>query len=310
MTQSVRVALMLERGIAMKPNNTIPPSLLDNAAHFSDEFFQRFTLRTNKQPLKLTDDISKDYLFPTLYSDTSCAIGIFLCDYEKAQAMLPHPKMKPVAMPRGRALVTFSCYEYKQVRGLAPYNEIAITIPVMVDSDFSVPVLPLVMPKLFKKFGVHVIHMPVTSLENRIRGNNIWGLPKVVNSIEIKVENNVSTTKATDEEGNHYLTLKVPTSGKTSDFDEAVNLYSVLNNQLLQSQSQFKAPFNVNKHMNRLWKTGGDDPGVLTLGKGPFGDMLRKLDIEPQPFQFRHAANLNASFDLANPDYQAPSSID
>lgn len=290
----------------MKPNTVIEPGFVDNDAYFDNEFFKHLTLRTHKQPLKLNDNISKDYLFPTQYADTSCAMGIFMCDYQQAQAMLPHPKMKPVAMTKGRALVSFSCYEYKRVRGLAPYNEIAMTIPVMIDPSINIPVLPLLMDGMFKNFGIYVFHMPVTSLENRIRGNKIWGLPKVVDGIDINVHNAVSTTIATDENNNEYFELSVPTSGKESLIDMHSNLYSVLNNQLLQSPTHFKASFNINKHTNRLWKTGGKDPGILKLGKGPYADMLRKLDIEPQPFQFRYAASLNAYFDLHNEDYQAP----
>jgi hypothetical protein len=293
----------------MKPNTLIEPGLLANEAEFTDDFFQQFDLRHAKQPLKLTDTISKDYQFPTLYGNVTCAIGIFLCDYKKAQAMLPHPKMKPVAMPKGRALVTFSCYEYQSVRGVAPYNEIAMTIPVMIDPSINVPILPVIMDGLFKKFGYYVFHMPVTSLENRIRGRDIWGLPKVVDTINIKVAQNISKTSAIDELGNEYFSLFVPTTGKASHFDVKSNIYSKLENQLLQSPTQFKAQFNVNKYMNRLWQKGGKDPGLLTLGKGPYGDLLRTLDIEPQPFQFRYAAHMNACFDLPNKDYQAPFSF-
>lgn len=293
----------------MKPNTIIEPGLLANEAEFSDAFFQQFVLRSAKQPLKLTDSISKDYQFPTLYGNVTCAIGIFLCDYKKAQAMLPHPKMKPISMPKGRALVTFSCYEYQSVRGVAPYNEIAMTIPVMIDPSINVPVLPVIMDSLFKKFGYYVFHMPVTSLENRIRGNDIWGLPKVVDTINIKVEQNISKTSAIDEWGNEYFSLSVPTTGKATDFDVKSNIYSKLGNNLLQSPTQFKAQFNVNKYMNRLWQKGGKDPGLLTLGKGPYGDLLRTLEIDPQPFQFRYAAHMNACFHLPNEDYQAPFSF-
>ncbi len=290
----------------MKPNFNIEPGVLANEADFTDDFFQQFNLRKNKQPLELTDAISKDYLFPTFYGDVTCAIGVFLCDYDKAQAMLPHPHMKPVAMTKGRAIVTFSCYEYKQVCGVAPYNEIAMTIPVMVDPSINIPVLPIVVDSLFKKFGYYVFHMPVTSLENQIRGSKIWGLPKVVDTIDIGVEHGFSKTTATDEQGNEYFSLSVPTSGKATEFEVKSNLYSKLDKTLLQSATQFKGSFNVNKYMDRLWTSGGDDSGVMTIGPGPSGDMLRNLEIEPQPFQFRYASHMNACFDLPNEKYRAP----
>lgn len=290
----------------MKPNNIIEPGLLANDGEFTDDFFQQFVFRKAKQPLKLTDSISKDYQFPTLYGNVTCAIGIFLCDFKKAQALLPHPKMKPVPMPRGRALVTFSCYEYQRVKGVAPYNEIAMTIPVMIDPKVNIPVLPVIKDSLFSKFGYYVFHMPVTSLENRIRGNDIWGLPKVVDTIDIKVENQTSKTQATDEFGNQYFTLSVPTQGSAMAFDVKSNIYSKLGNQLLQSPTQFKAEFMVNKYMNRLWQKGGKDPGALIIGKGPYAELLHTLDIDPNPFQFRYAKQMNACFDLPNEDYKAP----
>ena len=108
----------------MKPNRSIEEGLLNNGDRFEDSFFKPFTLRTAPAPLALTDEIEKDYLFPTLYGDVTCGIAIFLCNYERAAAMMPHPSMSPVRMPRGRAVVLFSCYEYRNVLGVEPYNEV------------------------------------------------------------------------------------------------------------------------------------------------------------------------------------------
>ncbi|BBN82026.1 hypothetical protein PA25_20110 [Pseudoalteromonas sp. A25] len=289
----------------MQPNYQIAPSLLDNRSQFSSPFFNRFELRHASSPLKLNEQVSKNYLFPTLYGDVSCAIAVFLCDYKRAQALLPHPKMKPVAMPRGRALVTFSCYQYKRVLGLAPYNEIAMTIPVMVDPLVNVPVLPMLMQSL-DKFGYYVFHMPVTSEENRIRGREIWGLPKEVETVEIQTDNHYCTSRAIDAKGDHYLTLKVPTQGKAQHFDVASNLYSRLGTKLLQSPTHFKGGFNVNKNISRLWQKGEDDPKFLILGHGPKAQMLRELEIEPQPLETRYTAHMDACFDLANSNFVAP----
>ena len=291
----------------MKANYHITAEILDNTAQFSDAFFQQFSLRHNHQALRLTDSISKDYLFPTFYSDVSCAIAVFLCNYASACTVLPHPAMKPVRMPGNRAIVTFSCYEYRHVLNVAPYNEIAMTIPVQVDPFVDIPVLPMLMEKQFKKFGYHVFHMPVTSLENCIRGNKIWGLPKVVNDIIIQPMGVESEITAVDEAGNQYFRLRVPTTGKPQQFDVKSNLYSKLGNRLLQSQTAFKGNFNVNKFMSRLWQHDDDKAdSVLSIGEGPQGDLLRSLGIESRPFQFRYSHSMNACFDLPNDDYAAP----
>jgi len=264
----------------MKPSYEFSAELLDNVSQFEAPFFKGFNLRNRSQPLALTDEISKDYLFPTFYGDVTCAQAVYLCDYAKAQSMLPHPKMKPVAMPRGRALVAIACYIYRNVMNIPTYNEIAMTIPVMVDAKFNPPVLPMLIDS-FKSFGYYVFNMPVTSKENQIRGKKIWGLPKVVHEIDINHTDGFCETSAIDEDGNNYFQLKVPTQGSTTNFDVKANLYSQLGDELLQSQTCFQGAFNVNKNMSQLFKKGQKaSENHLVLGQGKYADQLRYMELE------------------------------
>jgi hypothetical protein len=286
----------------VKPNNHIDDSLVDNAASFSDPFFQRFEVRPAPQPLELRKGLSKTYSFPTFYADVMCAIAIFLCDAGRAEAILPHPSMKPVRMPGGRAVVLFSCYQYRNVMGLAPYNEIAMTIPIMVGAGYTPPLLPLVMD--FKKKGYYVFSMPVTSLENQIRGVKIWGLPKIVEEIEISTEGSHCTTVARDERGAAYFELSVPKAGASKHFDEAGHLYSMLDGQLLKSRTNFKGDFTVTTNPSQLWQKGRRaDAPALKLGSSPRADVLRDLQIEEAAFQFRYAESMNSCFDLPLEDW-------
>ena len=104
----------------MKPTFEINPKLFANESFFTHPYFKKFKLRKAEKPLQLTEAIAKDYLFPTLYGDVTCAIGIFLCDYKKALAVMQHSEIKPVRMTKGRSLVIFSCYQYRNVMGVAP----------------------------------------------------------------------------------------------------------------------------------------------------------------------------------------------
>ena len=290
----------------MKPTFDIDEALLDNAADFDNDFFKRFALRHAPEPLQLNERISKNYLFPTFYGDVTCAIAIFLCPYEKAAALMLHPRIKPVKVTRGRAPVVFSCYEYKHVLGVAPYNEIAMTIPVMVDPAVNVPVLPLVT-NLFSCFGYYVFSMPVTSLENQIRGLKIWGLPKVVQEIELCEDGGDCVTSAKEVSGETYFELRVPMAGTPTDFDVSSNLYSRLGDKLLQSETHFKARFNVTKHMGLLFKKNAKpDRPYLKLGDSPSARVLRDLELEEHPFQLRFAKHMSSCFDLSNPDFKSP----
>jgi len=286
----------------MKPNTSLDPGLVDNRGSFTDPFFQRFEVRPAPRPLELEEGLSKKYSFPTFYADVTCAIAIFLCDYERAETIMPDPSMKPVKMPGGRSVVLFSCYEYKSVMNLAPYNEIAMTIPIMVNAGWAPPLLPLVMD--FNKKGYYVFSMPVTSLENQIRGARIWGLPKIVEDIDISIGGSHCTTVARDENGDIYFELSVPKTGSTKHFDETGYLYSMLDGQLTKSQTNFKGEFGVSTNPSLLWKRGqrAEKP-ALTLGASSRADDLRALKIEEVAFQFRYAESMNSCFDLPLEDW-------
>ena len=283
----------------MSPNFIIEKELINNEHLFQDAFFKRFQLRYADTPLRLNDQISKNYQFPTFYGNVTCAMAIFFCNYERALAMMPHPSMKPINGTRGRALVAFSCYEYKNVLNIPGYNEIAMTIPVMVDGAFNPPLLPLVM-KSFSKAGYYVFSMPVTSQENQLRGTKIWGLPKVTEDIDVQVNGNYCVTTAKDDTGKNYFELKVPTSGKLQHLDETGYLYSVLDGKRLKSQTNFKGDFYINKHINLIWKKNQkSETQWLKLNDSPRAAALRSLQIEESPFQFRFCKSMNSCFDLA-----------
>ncbi len=268
----------------------VRPEMPANDDQFGDAFFKRFAMRD--RPLDLGGGVRKSYPFPTLYHDVGCAIGIFLCDYA-------HPKILPVRMPKQRTLVIFSCYEYRQVLKVWPYNEIAMTIPVMANAGFRPPVLPMLMSGLFPRFGYYVFGMPVTSQENQLRGTKIWGLPKVTQPIDISVDGGDCVTIAGEADGTPYFELRVPTAGAPTEFDVTGRLYSKLDGRIVKAETCFKGRFAVQKHMRAMWTRGlAPDREYLKIGAGPSAATLRALGIEPHPFQFRYSPSMNAAFDL------------
>lgn len=288
----------------MHPTSTYEKELLANEDRFDDPFFRRFALRHAAAPLALDAAIEKNYLFPTFYADVTCSIGIFLCDYGAAESILPDRRMKPVRMTRGRSLVTIASYVYRNVMGIRPYNEVAMTIPVLVDSWFRPPVVPMILD-VFAGFGFYVFGMPVTSLENRIRGNRIWGLPKTLNRIDIAEDAGECATVVFEEDGvTPCLTMRVPTGGAETLFDVGNNIYSVLDGRLLRARTRFRGTFKVTKHMGQLFRKGGEpEKPCLEIGNGPAAATLRRLGIERAPFQFRFSKSMNACFDLPDPEF-------
>jgi hypothetical protein len=284
----------------MKILNDFDATLLQNDNKFEDEFFKRFTLV--KHPIQLSDSIEKDYAFPTFYGDVTCSQAIFLCSYEEALKLMPHEKIKPVRALKGRAVLALSCYEYKNVMGIPPYNEVALTIAIEVDKAKSPALLPLV----FNNYsGYYVFSMPVTSRENCIRGNTIWGLPKVTQEIDIDVSGDEAVTVCRETDGTEYFRLRVPKAGKPKKMDETAYLYTRLNGKILKARTDFKGDFAINKNMRVLLKPDMvPDKPFLTLGSTPCGNAIKRLKIDPTPLQLRYVEHMNSCFDFYDETYE------
>ncbi len=293
----------------MKPSYDIPDELLNNASEFNNDFYRRFNVRTGDKPIVMNNRVKKDYLFPTFYGDVVCAMAVFFCSYEKAEKLVQNnlgAKVKPIKMGNGRSLVAFSNYEYKKVLGVRPYNEIAVAIPVMVNPGINnPPVLPMVLNS-FKHFGYYIAAMPVTSDENTQRGHKIWGLPKVTQAIDIYHNEDNCFTEAKESDGTTYLKIRVPEKGKAADYDVSSYLYTTHEGKLKRSETNFKGTFQMNKHMDLLFRKGAKpETAYLEIGDTESGQFYKNLEIEPHPFQLRYAENLSSCFDL--PEKEVPS---
>lgn len=284
----------------MKILNDFDASLLQNDNKFTDDFFKRFDLKKHK--IQLNNSVEKEYSFPTFYGDVTCSQAIFLCSYDEALKLMPHEKIKPVRALKGRAVLAISTYEYKNVMGIPPYNEVAFTIAVEADKKKN----PALLPLIFNNYsGYYVFSMPVTSRENCIRGNNIWGLPKVTQEIDIDVTGKEAVTVCRETDGREYFRLRVPKAGKPTKMDETTYLYTRLNGKILKARTDFKGDFTINKNMGVLLKpdTVPEKP-FLTFGDTPCGNALRKLKIDPTPLQLRYVEHMNSCFDFYDENYE------
>ena len=274
--------------------NEIP---VENQNLFDEPFFRRFSQR--KHLVKLSENVYKGYSFPTFYKDIRFSTIAFLCSFDKAKELMPHPKIKPVKMTRDKAAIIFSCYEYKTVKEIEPYNEVGFLIPVLVNSVFKMPVIPLLMSNYFRKFGYHVISMPVTSLESKIRGDKMWGLPKQINNVNFDAIDSVFSCTIKEETGEDIVKLKVPMSGIPKHLDDTTWLYTQKENgKKYKSQTWFKGDFMVNKFTRQLLKPTDSGSQFIEIGDSKTGQLLKSLEIENHPFQTRYSHNLTSAFDL------------
>ena len=283
----------------MKVSEKFDGSLLANEDKFQDPFFRRFQLK--KRKIRLTGDMEKEYAFPTLYGNVSCCQAIFLCSLDAARALMPHPSVRPVRALKNHAVMAVSCYEYKNVLGIPPYNEIAFTIAVDVEKEKDPVLLPLIRNCYS---GYFVFSMPVTSRENCLRGNVIWGLPKVTQEIDIDAAGSEANVKAF-ENGTEYFRLRVPKKGKLTPMDETTYLFPKLNGVVHKAETNFKGDFLIAKNLGVLLNPGKvpAEP-FITIGDSPCGQALKDLRISPMPLQLRYVEHMTACFDYYDETYE------
>jgi len=283
----------------MKVLEKFDGSLLSNEDKFQDPFYKRFQLK--KRKVKLTSAMEKEYDFPTLYGDVTCAQAIFLCSFSAARSLMPHPAVQPVRALKNHAVMAVSCYEYKNVLGIPPYNEIAFTIAVDVEKKKS----PVLLPLMCNSYsGYFVFSMPVTSRENCLRGNNIWGLPKVTQEIDIDSAGSEVTVTAF-EGGVEYFRLRVPRKGKMTAMDETTYLYPKLNGVVHKAQTNFKGDFLIAKNLGVLLNPGKiPAKPFLSTGDTACGQVLKNLHIAPMPLQLRYVEHMMACFDYYDEAYE------
>jgi len=279
-------------------------SLVENGAEFQTDFYRAFRMRNAETPLRLDDKVTRNYLFPTLYGDVTVSIAMFFCSLKAAKKLMPDSEMLPVDMGQGRSVVIISSYHYGKVRGIGSYNEIAMSIPVLMGSKQYIPTLPMLFSD-FNQLGYYVFSMPVTTLENKLRGVKLWGLPKVVQEINLRPEGNDYVTEALEESGEKYLELRVPMNGAGITVEQRADLYSVLNGSIQRSTSKTSGKFAITK-FNRSFLQKGINPQrpYLWIGDTASGRVLKQLEIEPQPFQMRFGTDVSSIFDLPHAEYK------
>ncbi len=287
----------------MEPTFDIPSALIDNGAEFVAPLFQGLSLSAARHPLAI-DGKARDYLFPTLYADVRCAVGIFHCSFARAKDFLRERLGEDAQPPRmlgGRSIVAISCYEYRKVRGVRPYNEIAIAIPVRMDGKKGIPVLGAFSAS--PDSGYHIASMPVTSEENRLRGHHFWNLPKITRRIDILEGQGKCRFESFDEDGTTLdIALDVATSGKPRQFSVRSFLATKKDGVAQRNPTAFEGEFQVMVNVGTLWGARRGSP-ALGLGKGEASGLLRRIGAETVPLQTRYASSMNSWFDLPARDH-------
>ncbi len=205
---------------------------------------------------------------PVRFHDWSMIMAHFPAPTAKVRKLLPSNYLRPAQVLPGKAIVTLTAIEYRDIADLAPYQEFRITIPVLYRPTVNIPGLPLLFPNLFKRFGVYIRHMPVTTEEARVCGVEIWGEPRFMAEISFQESGRVRCCQLRAG-GKDILTLEVQ---KTAVHERSFNhfTFTVKDGHIRRTRTQFAGEIGVS-----LLKGGAS----YTLGDHPIAGELRALEM-------------------------------
>ena len=210
---------------------------------------------------------------PVRYHDWSWINALFPAPAARVQRLLPSNKLKPLLIAPSIAMISIGAMEYRRIADVAPYNEFSIGVPVQYDPAVNFPGLPLLFyplfsPQRFKKFGVYIHRLPVTTQAAYDFGVEIWGYPKSVTEIVFEDGNQVCHCRFCAE-GQSVVTLEVKKSS-TRVRPISLHTYTVKEGHLLRTLVQTQGQYCINRSF------GG---ASYILGSGPIADELAALGM-------------------------------
>jgi hypothetical protein len=147
---------------------------------YDDPFFcvPRRTHATSQGPVDL----------PIFYREATAVMAFFGCAREGVEAALPGERMVPALTWGSRALVGLAFFDYRRT-SIGAYREVGLAVPVLWRRARRpwFPWLELFRSADTRRLGFHVLDLPVTTKAADAAGRELWGYPKFVTAIDIRL---------------------------------------------------------------------------------------------------------------------------
>ena len=225
---------------------------------------------------------------PVRYYEWSGIMAHFPAPAAALRKLLPTSRLRPAELFPGIGILTMAAMEYRRIADVEPYNEFGIMVPVLYEPRLPVPGLPLLAPDRFKRFGLYVHHLPVTTQAAYDFGVEIWGYPKFVAEISFEETERVRRCRLRAD-GKQIATLEVvksTTAGRTLDLFS----YTVKDGQLLHTRIEAQG------QMASARFRGG---GACDLGDHPIAEELRAVGMRRTAVERLYAPHVQSLLHLA-----------
>ncbi len=211
----------------------------------------------------------------------------FLCDYEKAKALLPGNELHPVKAFGGKAVFMVTVIDYRHTT-IGKYIEYSIALAVTRGGKPAPAMLPALMMKTYKT-GQFILDLPVSTEISVKGGKGIWGMPKHKANLDFIITDKQVSAQY-EKDGQFAFRIEIDKPQRTNfPVNISATNYSHFRNMLMASYIHFKSKGGI--------KFGKKATGRLFIGDHPRVKPLKELRIQSKPFFTMYMPEANGILD-------------
>lgn len=212
---------------------------------------------------------------PIKYSDASAFMVFFSISFKKAKEILNSSRLSPVRIIGNKCLLGITFFNYRDCP-VGPYHEFTLSIPVVVDTIFNIPIIPILFDSMFKNFGYYVILMGIDTDIARKHIEQIFPYPLFDKNISISLRENGKYLLADiNDNGEKVISMRSSLPNKYKLEKKGFNTYYSKDDRIYKVRLNV---FSYNKTMFRKKDLH------LKFGDHKISKMMKGLDITPKPF--------------------------
>jgi len=242
--------------------------------------------RTSMGPVRL----------PILYADGTAMLAFFWVDPERARRALEGSGLEPLHFPGQRALLALGFYDYRETT-IGPYHEVGSALAVVPTGAPSsgLAALELLRSGRRRRAGFRILDLPVSTPLADVGGRELWGLPKFLTQLPLRVEESTVDGQVLDPDGAAPLltvsgTVRWRWPGPALD----LVLYSDLDRRRLRTVVYVRGPFR--------FSSGSEVQLVLGPGRHRMAENLRALGVDrARPFAVGSCRHYRARLHAGEP---------
>ncbi|HEY2583668.1 MAG TPA: acetoacetate decarboxylase family protein [Mucilaginibacter sp.] len=227
------------------------------------------------------------FTMPVSTEDSPALMAAFLCDYEKANKLLPGDELHAVKYINGKAIFMVTVINYLHTN-IGKYIEYSIAIACTRGINPAPRMLPAVFMKWYHT-GQYILELPVSTEISVKGGKGIWGMPKHKANLDFKITDTMVSAQY-ELDGKFAFRIEIDKPAKCNfPLNVGTVNYSHFRNMLMASNIYFNSKAGIS--------LGKKAKGNLYIGDHPRTAYMRDLDIESKPLFTAFMPNANGILD-------------